>query len=46
LLTVQYRNGQTEVLKADLDAKLMEMQPGDAVVLQSAEALKIHIEKK
>jgi hypothetical protein len=46
LLTLQYVNGQTEVLKADLDAKLMEMQPGDAVVLQSAEAVAIHFEKK
>jgi translation initiation factor IF-1 len=46
LLTLQYLNGQTEVLKADLDAKLMEMQPGDAVVLQSAEATAIHMEKK
>jgi len=46
LLTLQYGNGQTEVLKAGLEAKLMEMQPGDAVVLQSAEAQAIHIEKK
>jgi translation initiation factor IF-1 len=46
LLMLQYLNGQTEVLKADLDAKLMEMQPGDAVVLQSAEAVAIHVEKK
>jgi hypothetical protein len=46
LLTLQYLNGQTEILKASLDAKLMEMQPGDAVVLQSAEAQDIHIEKK
>ena len=46
LLTVQYLNGQIEVLKADLDAKLTELQPGDAVVLQSAEAVAIHMEKK
>jgi translation initiation factor IF-1 len=46
LLTLQYLNGRTEVLKAGLDAKLMEMQPGDAVVLESAEAKEIHIEKK
>ena len=45
LLTLQYTSGQTEVLKAGLDAKLWEMQPGDAVVLQSAEATAIHIEK-
>jgi hypothetical protein len=46
LLTLQYLNGQTEVMKAGLDAKLMEMQPGDAVALQSAEAVAIHLEKK
>jgi hypothetical protein len=46
LLTLQYLNGQTEVTKAGLDTKLMEMQPGDSVVLQNAEAVAIHIEKK
>jgi hypothetical protein len=46
LLKVQFLNGKTAELKAGLDAKLLEMQPGDAVVLQSAEATEIHIEKK
>jgi hypothetical protein len=46
LLKLQYVSGQVEELKAGLDAKLMEMQPGDAVVLQSAEAVAIRIEKK
>jgi translation initiation factor IF-1 len=46
LLKVQFTSGQTAELKAGLDAKLLEMQPGDAVVLQSAEATNIHIEKK
>ncbi len=46
LLKVQFSNGQTAELKASLDAKLEEMQPGDAVVLQHAEATAIHIEKK
>jgi len=46
LLKVQFTNGQTAELKAGLDAKLLEMQPGDAVVLQSAEATAIHIENK
>jgi len=46
LLTLQYVSGQTEVLKAALDTKLSEMQPGDAVVMESAEATDIHIEKK
>jgi hypothetical protein len=45
LLKLQYLNGQTLGLKTDLDAKLLEMQPGDAVVLQNAEATEIHIEK-
>ena len=45
LLTLQYVSGQTETLKAGLDAKLMEMQPGDSVVMEAAEALDIHIEK-
>ena len=45
LLTLQYVNGQKEVLKAGLDAKLLEMHPGDAVTLESAEAQSIHIEK-
>src|SRR5271154_4424685 len=44
LLTLQYLNGQTEVFKTGLNAKLLDMQPGDAVVLQSAEAKAIHIE--
>ena len=46
LLTLQYLNGQTEVMKAGPGAKLMEMQPGDAVALQSVEAMAVHIEKK
>ncbi len=46
LLTLQYASGQTEVLKAALDTKLAAMAPGDAVVMESAEATNIHIEKK
>jgi hypothetical protein len=46
LLKVQFLNGQTAELKASLDTNLLEMQAGDAVVLQSAEATEIHIEKK
>jgi hypothetical protein len=46
LLTLQYSNGQTEVLKTDLNAKLLEMQAGDAVVLQTAEAKAIRIQKQ
>jgi hypothetical protein len=46
LLKIQFLNGQTAELKAGQDAKLLDMQPGDAVVLQSAEATEIHIRKK
>lgn len=46
LIRLEYLNGQTAELKTGLDAKLLEMHPGDAVVLQSAEATEIHIEKK
>jgi translation initiation factor IF-1 len=46
LLTLQYPSGQTEILKTDLNAKLLEMQAGDAVVLQAAEAKAIHIQKQ
>jgi translation initiation factor IF-1 len=46
LLTLQYSNGQTEVLKTDLNAKLLEMRAGDAVVLQTAEAKAIRIQKQ
>jgi hypothetical protein len=46
LLTLQYSSGQTEVLKTDLNAKLLEMQAGDALVLQTAEAKAIHTQKQ
>jgi hypothetical protein len=46
LLTLQCFSGQTEVLKTDLNAKLLEMQAGDAVVLQTAEAKAIRIQKQ
>ena len=46
LLTLQYLDGHTEVLKAHLEAKLLEMHPGDAVVLENAEAKSIRIEKR
>jgi len=46
LLTLQYLDGQTEVMKASLGTKLLEMQPGDSVILQSAEVVAIHIENK
>jgi hypothetical protein len=45
LLKVQFPNGQTVELKAGLDAKLLAMRPGVAVVIQSAEATRISIQK-
>jgi len=45
LLKVQFLNGQTVELKAGLDAKLLAMYPGTAVVIQSAEATRISIQK-
>jgi hypothetical protein len=46
LLTLQYPNGQTEVFKTDLNAKLLEMRAGDAVFMQTAEAKAIRIQKQ
>ena len=45
LLTLQYPNGQTETFKVGLDAKVLEMQPGDDVVVKIVEAKAIRIEK-
>jgi hypothetical protein len=46
LLTVQYPNGQYETFKAGLDAKLLEMAPGDNVVVQPREVTALRIEKQ
>jgi hypothetical protein len=46
LLTLQYPNRQTEILKTDLNGKLLEMQAGDAVFLQTAEVKAIRIQKQ
>jgi hypothetical protein len=45
LLTLQYLNGQTEVFKVGLDAKVLEMQPGDDVVLHITEIKAVDIER-
>lgn len=45
LLTLQYPNGQSEIFKTGLDAKLMEMAPGDDVVVQPKEVALVRIEK-
>lgn len=44
LMTLQYPSGQTTVLKAVLGTKLEQIQPGDSVKLDLAEAIKIHLE--
>jgi hypothetical protein len=46
LLTLQYPNGQYETFKAGLDAKLLEMAPGDNVVVQPREVTALRIEKQ
>jgi hypothetical protein len=45
ILTLQYPNGQSEKYKAGLDAKLLEMAPGDDVVVKPKEVTAIKIEK-
>jgi hypothetical protein len=46
LLTLQYPNGQSETFKAGLDTKLLEMAPGDDVVVQPREVTALRIEKQ
>jgi translation initiation factor IF-1 len=43
LLTLQYPDGKTAVFKVGLDAKILEMAPGDAVVVRVTEATAIRI---
>jgi hypothetical protein len=45
LAVVQFVNGQTKEFKFDLDAKMLEMAPGDAVVMQNATVKSLDIEK-
>ena len=45
LLTVQYSDGRSETFKLGLEANLMEMAPGDAVVVQPREVAAMRIEK-
>ncbi|MGO8859116.1 MAG: hypothetical protein ACLQO1_25970 [Steroidobacteraceae bacterium] len=44
LLTLQYPDGRTETFKSGLEAKLVEMAPGDTVVVQPREAAVIRIQ--
>jgi translation initiation factor IF-1 len=46
LLTLQYSDGKTETFKVGLDAKVLEMAPGDDVVARVTEARAIRIEKE
>jgi hypothetical protein len=46
LLTLQYPNGQAETFKVGLDVKLLEMEPGDAVVVRTVELIALRVEKR
>jgi hypothetical protein len=46
LLTLQYPNGQAETFKVGLDVKLLEMEPGDAVVVRIVELIALRVEKR
>ena len=45
LLTLQYPGGQSEKFKMGLEAKLLEMAPGDSVVVRPGQVTKIRMEK-
>jgi hypothetical protein len=45
LLTLQYPNGQAETFKVGLGVKLLEMEPGDAVVVRTMELIALRVEK-
>lgn len=45
LLTLQYPNGQSETFKAGLNVLLLQMAPGDDVVVKPMQVTAIHVEK-
>jgi hypothetical protein len=45
LITLQYPDGHTEELKVGLDTKVLEMAPGDDVVVRTGELTAIKVEK-
>lgn len=45
LLTLQFPDGRTETVKPGLGAKLLEMAPGDSVVVRRVEVTKISVKK-
>ena len=46
LLTLQYPNGQAQTFKVGLDVKLLEMEPGDIVVIRTMELIALRIAKR
>jgi hypothetical protein len=46
LLTLQYPNGQAETFKVAIDAKLIQMEPGDDVVVRTVEAVAVRVQKR
>ncbi len=45
LLTLQYPNGQSETFKPGLGTRMLQMSPGDSVVMRPGELTAIRIEK-
>ncbi len=45
VLTLQNPTGRKEVVKVALDTKVLEMAPGDAVVVKALEAKAVRIKK-
>ena len=45
LLTLQYPNGQAQTFKVGLDVKLLEMEPGDIVVIRTMDLIALQVEK-
>jgi hypothetical protein len=43
LLTVQFPNGGTQILKLSLSARLDQMAPGDGVVIRPIEAIDVRV---
>ncbi len=45
LLTLQYPNGQSDTVKPGLNTKMLQMSPGDSVVIRPLELTAIRVEK-
>ena len=46
LLTLQYTDGHTETFKVGLDVKLLQMEPGDDVVVRPVEAVELQVQAR